>query len=103
MESGSIEEGLMLFRTNNILLVILCHTIPTDIRHSTTIIMKREKPETAVLTLHDVFDFIQEADISLDNLSGPDGLLGCVAALLKKRPCSEHKPAFLQGRASMVK
>lgn len=42
MESSSVEEGLRLFRRNDILLVILCHTIPTDMRRSITIVMKRD-------------------------------------------------------------
>lgn len=98
MESSSVEEGLMLFRRNDILLVILCHTIPADLRRTATIIIKSERCETAVLTLHHAFDFIQEADVSLDNLSGPDELLDSVAMLLKKRVQSERsREMFHQG------
>jgi len=104
VESSSVEEGLQLFRRGDILLVILCHTIPANLRRTTTIIIKREKSETAVLTLHHAFDFIEEADVSLDNLSGPDELLDCVAALLKKRACSEHNPgALYQGNWKAVR
>ena len=96
IESSSVEDGLRLFRRDDILLVILCHTIPATLRRSTTIMMKHEKSQTAVLALHHAFDFIEEADVSLDNLSGPGELLDCVAALLRKPPRSEYDPHLHQ-------
>lgn len=98
IESSSIEEGLRLLHRSDVLLVVLCHTIPANLRRTAAIAIKREKSEAAVLALHHAFDFIEEADISLDNLSGPAELLDCVAMLLKKRAQREHKPhTFHQG------
>src|SRR5947209_344240 len=98
IECASAEGALHLFRRHDIFLVILCHSIPAEMRRSMSRTMKREKPATAVLALHHAFDFIQEADVSLDNLSGPHELLDCVAFLLNKRARNEQRhPVFQQG------
>src|SRR5947209_15472787 len=86
IEATTLEEALLAFDKENVLLVILCHSIPADARRGLCRTIKRKDPQVPVLALHHAFDFIEEADISLDNLSGPNDLLSCIATLLKKRP-----------------
>lgn len=84
IEGHKAEEALRLFRSTDVDLAVLCHSIPIAQRRGLASLMKDSKPMTPVLVLHQGFESIIEADASIDNLCGPKTLLEVMASLLHK-------------------
>lgn len=84
VEAYTPEEALEIFNSNDIDIVVICHSIPIQSRKRLVLAMKEARPLTPVIALHEAYDFITEADQSVDQLGGPEVLLETMASLLKK-------------------
>lgn len=84
VEAFTVSDAWSLFTTLPIDVAILCHTIPRDRRGKLASAMKLKSPAVPVIALYSGSDYITEADAAIDNLSGPQTLLDCIAALIAK-------------------
>ena len=83
-EAYSADDALRVFASTDIDIVVICHSIPVQSRRRLVLAMKESRPLTPVVALHEAYDYISEADRSVDQLGGPELLLDAIASLLKK-------------------
>ncbi len=81
-------EALALFQSGDFALAILCDSIRPEERRKLALALRQANPSKPVLAIHDGFDYIDEADLSLENFAGPQSLLAHVDLLLNKLPPS---------------
>jgi len=84
IEAYSADEALRIFAATDVDIVVICHSIPVQSRRRLVLAMKQARPLTPVIALHEAYDYVTEADSSVDQLAGPEVLLEAVASLLKK-------------------
>jgi len=84
IEAYSADDALRIFASTDVDIVVICHSIPLQSRRRLVLAMKEARPLTPVIALHEAFNLITEADLSVDQLAGPEALLEAVASLLKK-------------------
>jgi CheY-like chemotaxis protein len=84
IEAYSSDDALRIFNSTDLDIVVICHSIPVRSRRQLVLAMKEARPLIPVIALHEAYDFITEADESVDQLAGPEALLECMASLLKK-------------------
>jgi len=90
IDAYSAEEALRMFVSSDVDIVVICHSIPVQVRRWLVSAMKEARPLTPVIALHEAYDYVTEADLSVDQLAGPEVLLEAIAALLKKPVQSER-------------
>jgi CheY-like chemotaxis protein len=95
IEAYAADEALSIFASNNIDIVVICHSIPVRIRRRLVLAMKQAQPLTPVIALHEAYDYITEADQSVDQLAGPEILLDTIASLVKKPVQKAHTYSHL--------
>jgi len=95
IEAYSADEALRIFASTDVDIVVICHSIPAQSRRRLVTAMKELRPLTPVVALHEAFDYITEADLSVDQLSGPEILLEGLASLLKKPVQKAHSHSHL--------
>lgn len=84
IEAYTVDDALQVFKSFDVDIVVICHSIPTKTRQRLVLAMKEARPLTPVIALHEAYDLVTEADQSVDQLSGPEELLEAIASLLKK-------------------
>ena len=83
-EAYTTDDAFRILASSYIDIVVICHSIPTQSRRRLALAIKGTRPLTPVIALHEAFDYINEADLSVDQLAGPETLLEAIASLLKK-------------------
>jgi hypothetical protein len=86
-EARSPQQVLSISPAADIMVAVLCHTIPASERRELVHAIRRCHPHSAVLALHTGWERVEEADESIESLSGPQTLLDCIAALI-------HNPSY---------
>ena len=84
IETYTVEVALEIFYSTNVDIVVICHSIPIQSSKRLVRAMKQARPLTPVIALHEAYDLITEADLSVDHLAGPEALLEAIAVLLKR-------------------
>jgi DNA-binding NtrC family response regulator len=90
IEAYTAEEALGLFAATDVDIVVICHSIPIESRRRLVLAMKEARPLTPVIALHEAYDYVTEADRSVDQLAGPEVLLEAMISLLKKTVQKAH-------------
>ena len=83
LESVNVEDGFQLFASMDLDLAILCDSIRHVQQAELARSMKAHRPLTPILAVVRGLTRLEHADISLNNLFGPEALLECVGSLLK--------------------
>ena len=84
LEVYTVEEALDVFSSTDVDVAVVCHSIPIQSSKPLVRAMKQARPLTPVIALHEAYDLISEADLSVDHLAGPEALLEALAVLLKR-------------------
>jgi len=92
IEAYTTQEALRIFSSTDVDIVVICHSIPAQSRRRLVLAMKEARPLTPVVALHEAYDYITEADRSVDQLAGPEVLLEALISLLKKPVQKAHPP-----------
>jgi CheY-like chemotaxis protein len=95
IEASTPEEALRIFGSTDVDIVVICHSIPVESRRRLVRAMKEARPLTPVVALHEAYDYVTEADRSVDQLAGPEVLLEAMISLLKKPVQKAHPPSGL--------
>lgn len=90
IEAFTADDALRILASTYIDIVVICHSIPVQGRKRLVLAMKEARPLTPVIALHEAFDYITEADCSVDQLAGPEVLLEEISSLLKKPVQKAH-------------
>ena len=91
IEAYTADDALRIFASADVDVVVICHSLPVQSRRRLVEAMKAARPLTPVVALHEAYDYITEADQSVDQLGGPEVLLEALSSLLKKPVQSVHQ------------
>ena len=95
IEAYTADDALRIFASTDVDVVVICHSLPVSSRKRLVLAMKEMRPLTPVVALHEAYNYITEADQSVDQLAGPEVLLEAVSSLLKKPVRKEHTYSHL--------
>ena len=84
IEAYSADDALRIFASRDVDIVVICHSVPVQSRRRLVVALKDARPLTPVIALHEAYDYVTEADLSVDQLAGTEVLLDAIASLLKK-------------------
>ena len=95
IEAYTADDALRIFASTDVDVVVICHSLPVSSRKRLVLAMKEMRPLTPVVALHEAYNYITEADQSVDQLAGPEVLLEAVSSLLKKPAQKAHTYSHL--------
>jgi DNA-binding NtrC family response regulator len=96
LEARNIEQVFRMDSFENIRVAVLCHTIPASERQKLISAIQRSHPHAVVLALHTGWQRVEEADESIESLSGPQTLLDCIESAIRNKKVAPEKSRLRQ-------